>query len=266
MLLWQNSQINYFYITVILLVVFLLGITAFSYVNQLVLRIPAGESLIVKNSTCPRCGHPRRLKDDIPLFSYLFTGGKCAYCFERLGLREPLVELVGGLAAVGIVFYYGLTWSALTVFLLYGVLMTISLIDYDTMEIPLGLNVTLLGLSAISFFTMEGPGVGARLIGMVCISGFMFLVVLLVPGGFGGGDIKMMTCVGFFLGWKAMVAAFFIALLLGGGYGIYVMASGKKGRKEHFALGPALAVGVAISVFADLGTLIVDSYLGLMIK
>jgi leader peptidase (prepilin peptidase)/N-methyltransferase len=110
---------------------------------------------------------------------------------------------------------------------------------------------------------LPGISVFERLIGAFCISVPLILIVLVIPGGFGGGDIKMMAASGILLGWKGNVAAFFIALLLGGGYGIYLLASKKKGRKDHFAFGPFLSIGIAISLYADLGTLLLDKYIGM---
>ncbi len=60
-----------------------------------------------------------------------------------------------------------------------------------------------------SFFEMDEVTIVERLIGMVCISLPLFLIVLIIPEGFGGGDIKLMFAAGFFLGWKQTVVGFF---------------------------------------------------------
>ncbi len=69
----------------------------------------------------------------------------------------------------------------------------------------------------------------------------LFLITLAVPGGFGGGDIKLMAACGLFLGWKLCLLSLCFGLLTGGLYGIWLLAAGKKGRKEHFAFGPFYA-------------------------
>jgi leader peptidase (prepilin peptidase)/N-methyltransferase len=111
---------------------------------------------------------------------------------------------------------------------------------------------------------MQGPTLAERAIGVVCISVPLILIVLLVPGGFGGGDIKMMAASGLLLGWKGNVAAFFVGLILGGAYAVWLLAAKKKGRKEHFAFGPFLSIGIAASLYAGLGTTLVNAYLGLL--
>ena len=88
----------------------------------------------------------------------------------------------------------------------------------------------------------------------------MLLLSLFIPGAFGGGDIKLMAVCGFLLGWQLTLIAFFIALLLGGGIAIYLLLSGKRNRGEHMVFGPALCIGVALSLY--FGKEILDYYLG----
>ena len=71
----------------------------------------------------------------------------------------------------------------------------------------------------------------------------------------------MMAAIGILLGWKGTVMAFLIGLLLGGGYGVYVLLTKKMGRKEHFAFGPFLAIGIGISLYAGLGVSWMNRYL-----
>ena len=172
-----------------------------------------------------------------------------------------MVSLTGGILALAITGYYGMSMAALTLFLVSAVLVMITLIDAYTQMIPPALNIILGVLGLFSILTMPGISVPERVIGFFCISVPMFLIVLLVPGGFGGGDIKMMAASGILLGWKGNLAAFFIGLIIGGIYGAFLLISGKKGRKEHFAFGPCLSIGIFVSAYAGIGMRIVDQYL-----
>ena len=51
-------------------------------------------------------------------------------------------------------------------------------------------------------------------------------------------------------------------IMLGGGYGIYLLLTGKKGRKEHFAFGPFLCMGMAVGLLW--GQQLIDWYLGFL--
>ena len=175
--------------------------------------------------------------------------------------ENRMVSLAGGILALVITGYYGMSMAALTLFLVSAVLVMITVIDACTQTIPPVLNIILGALGLVSILTMPGISVAERVIGFFCISVPMFLIVLLVPGGFGGGDIKMMAASGILLGWKGNLAAFFIGLIIGGIYGAFLLISGKKGRKEHFAFGPCLSIGIFVSAYAGIGMRIVDQYL-----
>lgn len=181
---------------------------------------------------------------------------------KKMTLAENrMVSLAGGILALVITGYYGMSMAALTLFLVSAVLVMITVIDAYTQTIPPVLNIILGALGLVSILTMPGISVAERVIGFFCISVPMFLIVLLVPGGFGGGDIKMMAASGILLGWKGNLAAFFIGLIIGGVYGAFLLISGKKGRKEHFAFGPCLSIGIFVSAYAGIGMRIVDQYL-----
>ena len=99
-------------------------------------------------------------------------------------------------------------------------------------------------------------------IGAVIISVPMLLLALIIPGAFGGGDIKLMAASGFFLGTGPVVCAMFFGLLTGGGYGAAMLLGKKLEKKDHFAFGPFLAFGLALAVF--FGDQIVNWYLSLL--
>jgi len=96
-----------------------------------------------------------------------------------------------------------------------------------------------------------------------CVSVPLLLLTLLIPGAFGGGDIKLMAACGFFLGWKLNLIALAIGIFTGGIWGIWLLATKKKERKEHFAFGPFLCVGVVCAWF--LGERLLDWYWGFLV-
>ena len=96
---------------------------------------------------------------------------------------------------------------------------------------------------------LTGPGAWAdRLLGVVCVSVPMLLLCLAVPGGFGGGDIKLMAAAGLFLGWRHTLLAGFLGLVGGGLYGIWLLAARRAGRRDHFAFGPFLCAGLVLAM------------------
>jgi len=131
-------------------------------------------------------------------------------------------------------------------FLLLMVLVTIK--DIKTMEIPNEYILVALGLGIISAIFTHNIPLWERFVGFLCVSLPLFLIVLAVPEAFGGGDIKLMAACGFFLGFRLTLFAFFLAVLTGGSYGIWLLLAKKKQKKEHFAFGPFLCFGMAMAL------------------
>ena len=130
-------------------------------------------------------------------------------------------------------------------------LLSIALIDAETQLIPNRLNAAVAVLAVLNLLLSPARWAGA-LIGMVCISVPMLLLCLAIPGAFGGGDIKLMAAAGLFLGWQHTLLAMFFGILGGGFYGMYLLAARKADKKDHFAFGPFLCVGIVLALlFGD---------------
>lgn len=222
---------------VVYILSFLVGAVVFAYANEVIIRVPKKEKLL---------------------------GEGFKYFRDKQSKRPVVIAILGGVLAVTVVVYYHVSFAAVTIFLLYTILSIIAFIDWDTQEIPPQLNAMIMVLGVLSIWTIGGVSILERVIGMFCISLPLYLIILIVPDGFGGGDIKMMFAAGFFLGWKGTLVAFFIGAITGGIYGVYMLAARKKGKKEHFAFGPFLSLGIAVSAYAGLGITLMNMYLAPM--
>ena len=232
MVLAVNTTSGILFRVLIGIVMFIVGTVIFSYLNLVIAILPEGieeeedegkglskeertqqkirkkesrrdkwHRLIRGKKICPHCGKEWKGKDTWPILSWFINGRKCVYCFEKISPRYTLIELLGGVLAVLPIVYYGLNQQAITVFFVYCVLAVIAMIDMDTQYIPPELNILLAVLGLVSIWTIPGPTIVERLIGVVCISVPLLIITLIVPGAFGGGDIKMMAAVGLLLGW-----------------------------------------------------------------
>ena len=254
----------------IYLLIFILGASIFSFVNVLIYRVPRKMPFGNERSICPSCGNVLKGYDMIPVFSWFILGGKCRYCKSRISLRYPLVELLGGILAVFSMYWFGNLENisamgmgrTVLVIVLLGILTAVTFVDIEYMEIPNGFVAAVAVCGVIAYFLFPETGIWERLIGMVAVSGVLLLMALAIPGAFGGGDIKLMAAAGLVLGWRQVVVAALIAVLTGGIYGIYLLAAKKKERKDHFAFGPFLCFGIAVSVFV--GKMLMEWYLGLL--
>lgn len=135
-------------------VVFLFGITIGSFLNVCILRLPAGESLIKRNSHCMTCGTEIKRYDLIPLFSWIILGGKCRACKAPISPRYSVVEGLTGVLFVLVYMQYdmisdGLIYPAMLCLFLAGVIV-IGFEDLDTQEMSV---CVLVYLGALAFVT-----------------------------------------------------------------------------------------------------------------
>ncbi|MDD5213174.1 MAG: prepilin peptidase [Candidatus Gracilibacteria bacterium] len=84
--------------TAIYIIIFILGLMFGSFSSVLISRLKTGEGGIMNGrSHCPKCNHVLGGLDLIPVFSYLFSAGKCKYCKEKISILYPFLEIVMGL-------------------------------------------------------------------------------------------------------------------------------------------------------------------------
>ncbi len=250
----------YFFYVLISLILFMMGAVVFSYLNIVIQGLPVKDNLLKKHSECELCGHEQKFVDVVPIFSQIRFKGKCRYCGGSLKKRPLLIELMGGFLMLLCAAFYGISLQTFFVFIVLCDLTVITFIDADTQEIPPVLNIILLALGIASIWILDGPDIVERLIGVFAVSTPMFLLAVLL-NGFGGGDVKLMAAAGFLLGWKGVVAAFFIGVLGGGAYGAYLLITKKKDRKGYFAFGPFLCMGILIALINNFGDYLIQLYI-----
>lgn len=105
------------------------GLCFGSFYNVVILRSLSGESLVFPNSKCPKCSTPLKPWHNIPVISYVFLRGKCAFCKEKISLQYPIIELLTmGLFAWSFL-KFGLTWKTLFAIILSSCLLVMTMTD-----------------------------------------------------------------------------------------------------------------------------------------
>ena len=87
----------------IIILGFLIGAILGSLAKALADRSLKNRSFLGR-SNCEKCKRTLSVTDLIPIFSYLFQGGKCRYCKKAIGLEYLLVEIVMGML-IAFLFY-----------------------------------------------------------------------------------------------------------------------------------------------------------------
>ena len=224
----------------------LYGVSIGSFVNVVILRIPIKESVTLTRSHCMTCGHVLSWYELIPLFSYLFLGGKCRHCRTHISAQYPIVEALNGIIYVILYLACGISVECILYCLCASALLALSVIDWRTHEIPIGFNIFILLLGLIRLVTDIGNW-SQYVIGLFAVSGFLFLLFLITKGrGIGGGDIKLMAATGLLLGWQLNIIAFLLGCVIGSIIHLSIMAIKKAGRE--LAFGPYLSAGVFVAM------------------
>lgn len=239
---------------------FLFGLVVGSFLNVVIYRLPRNESLVRPGSHCPKCGKPVRWYDNVPVLGWLLLRGRCRDCREPISIRYPLVEVATGLGFLLAFWRVGVDWPLLIAWAFIAVMICVALIDYDHMIIPdkIVLPAALIGLAAS--IAVDPQDWWKYLAGGLGAAAFMFVLVMVWPGGMGPGDVKMALLMGAVLG-AAVMVALFLAFFLGAVAGVFLIATRRRTRKDAIPFGPYLALGGIVAILAGQGVL--QSYVGL---
>ena len=227
------------------IVIFIFGIIIGSFLNVCIYRIPLHQSIVTVSSHCMTCGRKLKWYDMIPVFSWLLLGGKCRSCKSKISLQYPVIESLNGILYVVICLVNGMDLFSLIYCLMTSALLTLSLIDWRTYEIPPGINAFLfiLGVAAA---VLDRVNLLSHMAGMVCVSGFLGILYLISRGrAIGGGDIKLMFACGLILGWKQIILAFLLGCIIGSV--IHLIRIRVQDEGHVLAMGPYLSAGIFLA-------------------
>ncbi|MEK3880356.1 prepilin peptidase [Paenibacillus sp. FSL M7-0420] len=238
----------------------LIGLILGSFYNVVALRIPAGESLLRPPSHCPSCNTQLRSRDLIPVLSYVLNRGSCRYCGSRISPLYMLGEATTGLLFLGIYLQFGLTGKGIIGYLLVSLAVIVTVSDLKFMLIPDKVLLFFLPILATVVLLFPEGTLVSHLLGAVAGSGILLLLVLF--GGMGMGDAKLMALLGMVLGFPNTILAFLLACVLGTVVGGTLLFTGRIQRKQHIPFGPWLAAG-ALLAFAY-GSHLISGYLALI--
>ena len=257
-----------------------LGTIIGSFLNVVVWRLPRGESLSHPGSACPKCGHPIRWWDNIPVASWLALRGKCRDCSALISTRYPAVEAFTGL------FFAGIAWWILagglpvtddlpvilaTAAFLYlaAISVALALIDLDVHRLPNKIvlpayivGLVLLGSSSI--LAGDFDQLIRTVIGGAVLFVAYFVMAIAYPAGMGFGDVKLAGVLGLYLawlGWGELAVGAFAAFVLGGVFSLVLLLLKKVSRKSGIPFGPWMLAGAWVGTFA--GGIISERYLAL---
>lgn len=259
---------------------FVVGACWGSFLNVVIARVPAGQSVVSPRSRCPRCGTQIAAWDNLPVLSWIMLRGRCRSCQAPISPRYPMIELLIAMAGAAVVARAGWSLQALELFVLVCILTAIAFVDLDTWTVPhplwIALVVAGLGFAVVQMLEHSSVEIltdraiaaagGGLLIGAVVVAatGIFRRTGRIGPDetAMGWGDPLIVVGIGAFLGWRLLPVVVFFASVQGVLIGAILRARGNlKGDKPvsetddwvppagAVPFGPFLALGALEAAF-----------------
>ncbi len=197
------------------------GLLVGSFLNVVIARLPAGQSLVHPRSRCPKCGHQLAWFENIPVFSWMVLRGRCQSCRAPISARYPMVELLTALLFLACFSRYCISEPLVGAVLLVSLLIPLTFIDLEHWILPFSL--TLPGITAglaTSFFAGGIWGLIDSALGAA--AGFLGFWAMELLGrkifkkeALGGGDKYLLAMIGAFLSYRPLLAVVFLASIQG---------------------------------------------------
>ncbi|PJW15784.1 MULTISPECIES: A24 family peptidase [unclassified Geobacillus] len=243
--------------------VFLYSLLLASFFNVVGLRVPVGESIVRPRSHCPACGRTLSAGELIPVVSYVAQKGRCKGCGGRISPLYPLMELTTAALLTAAPMWVGWGGRLVVAWTLISLFAIIVVSDLRYMLIPDRVLLVFAGLFLMERLVIPFLPWVDMLLGAAVGFSLLWLIAVLSKGGMGGGDVKLFAVLGFVLGWKMVLLAFFLATLYGTVIGLVGMALGRVRRGKPMPFAPAIALGSLTALF--FGDQLVDAYMDLFV-
>ena len=248
-----------------MIIFLILGLIIGSFLNAVVYRLNAVESLM-ERSHCPHCKKTVRWFDNVPVISFILLSAKCRDCGEKISWQYPVVEAVTGIifALLGTYFFNPLVFGSwiLTAYylIIFSILMVIFVYDFKYMEIPmlvlwLGVGVS---LAYFLFTDYQSFKLVSSIFDLRIFSG---IIGALVAGGFfwslsaysketwmGYGDAYLGILVGLVIGWPNVILAMMLSFTIGAIVSVGLISVSKKTMKSQVPFAPFLITGTFLAI------------------
>ncbi|WP_068983042.1 MULTISPECIES: prepilin peptidase [Lysinibacillus] len=234
------------------IIVLLFGFVLGSFFNVVGLRIPIKGSIFRPPSHCIHCKRKLTVLDLIPVLSYMFLGGKCRSCGQKISGIYPLMELITGILFALAYWKLGFSAEFFVALLLISLLVIIVVSDFAYMLIPDKILLFFLPLLIIGRLISPLSPWWDSIVGAVVGFCILYSIAALSRGGMGGGDIKLFFLLGLVLGTIHTLLTLFVSAVIGMIVGIVVLKVRRQGRKTPIPFGPSIALaGIVVYFYGD---------------
>lgn len=221
-----------------------------SFLNVLACRLLTSQSLLHRSS-CPACRRQLAWYHLIPLASWLFLRGRCAFCKVTISVYYPAIEVLTALIFAALLITTPVHYLPAYFFLASALIVNMRtdcehmlLLSLCTLGlIPVGLVAAALGFLPITFAeSFWGILLGGAIL---WLTRWLFWKLRGVEG-MGWGDIELLAGIGSFVGPWGVLFTLLLGSISGSLVGLFMLATTKKAAQLKLPFGAFLSAGALI--------------------
>lgn len=165
-------------------------------------------------------------------------------------IRSAAAALSGEGAALLCAFFYqnvhsGNPAGTILVFLFFSAATEASVNDLNDRKIPNHVCRLIVGITITEVFLIPEIRAAERALGAAAIGSLMLAAALILPGVFGGGDIKLMAACGGFLGWE-MIRDAFVTAVIAAVLAVFLLRVKEREYRTGIAMAPFFELGMVL--------------------
>ena len=215
------------------------------------------DTLVWPNSKCRDCGHPIKLRHNIPVVSYLLLGGNCRYCSSKISPQYPIIEVLTGIIFTLTIIQFGFSVGGLLAIIFSTGLIALAGIDFRERLLPDQITLPLMWIGLLAntqdmFVPLIESVMGASAGYLILWAIFWIFKLITGKDGMGYGDFKFIAALGAWLGWKMLPLILLLSSGMGALVGISAIILRLKSKDSQLPFGPFLAFsGWLVIIWGD---------------
>ena len=155
------------------------------------------------------------------------------------------MELAYGALAVLFAWKIGINAYSINIYLLAGTAICIAAVDIKTLTIPNSMVILFIALSAYPIIL--NYDISDNLFGLLLLFAVFVVILLIFPGSFGAGDLKLASAIGFLSGFELSIVVLEVSLITGAVAGIAYSLLTRQSLRIKIPFAPFLAIGLVCS-------------------
>ena len=238
----------------LLIIFFILGTCMGSFYTVVGTHLSSEEDFMFNHSKCDSCGHKLSLLDMVPIWSYIFLGGKCRYCKKKIDPLSTYMELFSGILYATAFYVFYIDYELFIALGIISILLIVIVTDVSYLIIP----DELLIFMSIYFIVFQLLNIGVMETLKAIGSGILLFVVMYVimllgnkifkKESLGGGDVKMMFIFGLLLGPLVGVISIFLGSVIALPVSLFLLI---KEKENIIPFGPFLLISLTLLYFTQ---------------